>query len=147
MKVILLKQVRGVGNKYDIKDVSDGYAMNMLIPKGLAEIATSSVVSKVMTRKSQDETETKIHEDLLMKNINDLEGIRIEMTESANEKGHLFAGIHAEELVPVIKAQTRLEILPQYIMLEKPIKEVGEHAIEVKVQNNTAHFTLVVLTR
>lgn len=147
MKVILLKQVRGVGNKYDIKDVSDGYAMNMLIPKGLAEIATASVVSKVMARKSQDEAESKIHEDLLMKNIKDLDGVRIEMTESANDKGHLFAGIHAEELVPVIKEQTRLEILPEYIMLEKPIKTVGEHAVEVKVQNTSAAFTLVVLAK
>ncbi len=144
MKVILLQNVPKIGKKYEQKVVSDGYATNFLIPRGLAEIATESSVSRIMLRKSQSDTESKIHEDLLLKNLHDLEGVRVEMTESANDKGHLFAGIHAEEMIPAIKEQTRLEVLPEYIVLEKPIKTVGEHQIPVTIQNTTVTFTLVV---
>lgn len=144
MKVILLQNVPKIGKKYEQKVVSDGYATNFLIPRGLAEIATESSVSRIMLRKSQSDTESKIHEDLLLKNLHDLEGVRVEMTETANDKGHLFAGIHAEEMIPAIKEQTRLEVLPEYIVLEKPIKTVGEHQISVTIQNTTVTFTLVV---
>jgi len=144
MKVILLQNVPKIGKKFEQKVVSDGYATNFLIPRGLAEIATTSSVSRIMLRKSQSDTEAKIHEDLLLKNLHDLEGVRIEMTEAANDKGHLFAGIHAQELIPVIAEQTRLQILPEYIILEKPIKAVGEHQIPVTIQNTTVTFTLVV---
>lgn len=144
MKVILLQNVPKIGKKYEQKVVSDGYATNFLIPRGLAEIATDSSVSRIMLRKSQSDAEAKIHEDLLLKNLHDLEGARVEMTESANDKGHLFAGIHAAEMIPFIKEQTRLEILPEHIVLEKPIKSVGEHVIPVTIQNTTVTFTLVV---
>ncbi len=147
MKVILLLQVRNIGNKYEIKNVSDGYAMNFLFPKKLAEIATDAAVKRLMGKKAAADGEQKIHEDLLMKNLKDLEGVRIEMMESANDKGHLFAGIHAAEIVPVLMEQTRLQILPEYINLEKPIKTSGEHVIEVRVQNVKVTFTLVVLAK
>ena len=111
MKVILLQSVPKIGNKYDVKNVSDGYATNFLFPRKLAEIATDSAVTRMMNTKSRNEGDKKVHEDLLMKNLKDLEGARVEMTESANDKGHLFAGIHAVEIIPALKEQTRLEVL------------------------------------
>jgi large subunit ribosomal protein L9 len=144
MKVILLKNVPKIGARFEVKDVSAGHATNFLIPKGLAEIATESSIKRIETVKAQADAERKIHEDLLMKNLVDMQGVVIEMEESANEQGHLFAGIHKEEIIPEIKKQTQLEILPEYINLEKPIKEVGEHEIEVKVQDKVAKFKLIV---
>lgn len=144
MKVILLRDVAKIGRKYEVKNVSSGHAMNFLIPKGLAEVATPSSLSNLEKLKVRHDDEIKVKEDLLIKNIKDIEGTRIEMVEKANELGHLFAGIHAHEIVPFIKEQTRLEILAQHIVLEKPIKEIGEHKIPVKIQDTTAEFTLVV---
>jgi len=147
MKVIFLKDVAKQGKKFEIKEVSDGHATNYLIPRGLANIASNSNLKKVDSMRSRENTERKVKSDLLLKNLHDIEGVRIEMSEKANDKGHLFAGIHKEELIPVIKEQTRLEILPEFILLEKPIKEVGEHIIEVKVENTTAKFTLIVTAK
>jgi large subunit ribosomal protein L9 len=144
MKVILLQNVNKIGRKNEIKVVSDGYAMNFLIPRKLAEVATDGAVKRSQEMLAQSEAIHQINEDLLIKNLKDLEGVRIEMSESANDKGHLFAGIHAEELVPVIKEQTRLDILPEHILLEKPIKTVGEHKIGIKIQDSTVSFTLIV---
>jgi large subunit ribosomal protein L9 len=144
MKVIFLKQVPSVGNKYEVKNVSDGYATNFLIPNGLALVATDGTLKKILSKKDQEDSEKKVHEDLLLKNIKDLDGVRIEMTEPANEQGHLFAGIHASEIVPVIREQTHLQILPEHIDLPKPIKEVGEHKVSVNVQDVKVEFLLIV---
>jgi large subunit ribosomal protein L9 len=144
MKVILLKQVPNIGQKYDVKNVSDGYALNFLFPNQLAEAATDSTMKRILNSKAKEDAEKAVREDLLMKNIQDLEGARITVSEAANAKGHLFAGIHASELAPIIKEQTHLDILPEHILLDKPIKETGEHTIAVKVRDIEAKFTLVV---
>lgn len=147
MKVILLKQVPKVGQKYEVKNVSDGYAMNFLFPRRLAEAATPSAIKRIETRKSADDGERKIHEDLLLKNVKDLEGVRVEMSEIANDQGHLFAGIHADEISIALQQQSRLQILPEYIVLDKPIKTLGEHKIPVKIQDVLTSFTLVILAK
>jgi len=144
MKVILLKDVSKIGKKYEVKDVSAGHATNFLIPRGLAQVASVSSLKQINTLQAQEESEKSIHKDLLLKNLEDIEGITVRMQETANELGHLFAGVHKEEIIPVIKEQTRLEILPEYIELEKPIKTVGEHEITVRVQGKTATFKLIV---
>ncbi len=144
MKVIFLKDVPKVGQKYEIKNIADGYARNFLLPKGLVEIVTDKTVARIELLKKSEEVEREVQKKLLLKNIEDLDGIRIVMKEKANEKGHLFAGIHPKELVKEIKKQTRLEIEPDSIELEKPIRELGEHAISADVHGKKAKFILVV---
>ena len=142
MKVILLRDVPKVGHKYQIVDVADGFATNSLFPKGLVELATPKALKRVEAIKAAEAAERKIQEDLLIKNLGAISGVTLELVGKANEKGHLFKGIHKEEIVPALKEQTRLDIDPSFIDLEKPIKEVGEHKIHVKVQNKSAEFTL-----
>lgn len=132
MKVILLKDVSKIGKKNDIKDVSEGYATNLLFPKKLALIATKENVDKVNRMKSQAEAEKKVLEDLLIKNIDSVSENLITIKSKANEKGHLFAGISKEDLVKEIENETRISIDPDWIMLDKPIREVGSHTVEVK---------------
>lgn len=142
MKIILLKDVPKVGKKYDVKDISDGYALNFLIPKGLAVSATADVMKRIDLERSRDEGERKIRQELLLKNITELAGVTITMNEKANEKGHLFAGVHKLEIIPAIEKQTRLQIDAEHIVLDKPIKEVGVHEIEVRVGEKSIKFNL-----
>jgi large subunit ribosomal protein L9 len=144
MKVILIKDVKKVGKKYETKEVSAGYAVNFLIPRKLAEASTESTMKRINNLKARDEGERKVREDLLMKNLKSVEGKTIELTASANDKGHLFKGIHQDEIVTAVKEQTELDLASEYIVLEKPIKEVGEHEIEVKVQDKSVKFKLVI---
>ena len=144
MKVILIKDVKKVGRKYETKEVSAGYATNFLIPRKLAEISTESTIKRIHNLKARDEGERKIQEDLLMKNLKSVDSKTVNITAPANDKGHLFKGIHADEIVTAVKEQTELDLAPEYIVLEKPIKEVGEHEIEVKVQDKSVKFKLVV---
>ena len=144
MKVILLQDVPRVGQKYDIKEVANGYGRNYLIPRGLAEVSTEKAIAKIAVLKARHEEEKKIREDLLLKNLEDLNNVKIIVQEKANDKGHLFAGIHKEEIIPAIKEQTHLDMDAEHITLEHPIKELGEHDIEVKVGDKSVTFKLVV---
>ena len=69
MRVILLKDVAKVGQKFDVKDVADGYAINFLIPRGLVEAATEANVRKVEGRKKKEDTQRKVQQDLILTNI------------------------------------------------------------------------------
>ncbi len=144
MKVIFLKDVPGVGRKYETKDLADGYAINRIIPQGLAIAATSAAVKRIELEKAKMEGERKVHEELMLKNLKEIEGITVTMTEKANEKGHLFAGIHKVEIIPAIEKQTRLQIAPEFLLLDKPIKETGDHKIEVQIKDKKVKFTLSV---
>lgn len=144
MKIIFLKDVPRVGRRYDVKNVSDGYARNFLFPRKAAEIATQKAIASLEKRKAAEDGEQKVHEDLLMKNLADVEGVVVTVSEKTNEKGHLFASIHADKIAKALKAQTGLDVGSAHIFLAEPIKAVGEHAIAVKVGNKKGTFTLVV---
>ncbi len=144
MKVILLKDIAKLGKKFDVKEVADGHASNMLIPKGLVEMATPKTLLRVETLKISEAQDKKVQEDLLIKNLKDINGVRIVLTEKANEKGHLFAAIHKEEIIAAIKEQTRLDISANFINLENHLKEVGEHTIDIEVRDKKASFVLSI---
>lgn len=144
MKVIFLKDVPKVGKRYETKNIADGYALNLLIPKGLAVAATPDTIKRIETEKARMDGERKVQEELLLENLKGIEGATVTLVERANDKGHLFAGVHKTELIPQIEKQTRIQISPEYIVLDKPIKEVGEYPIEIRVGNKSAKFKLVV---
>ncbi|MES2213247.1 MAG: 50S ribosomal protein L9 [Patescibacteria group bacterium] len=142
MKIILLKDVPKIGKKYDVKEVADGYALNLLIPRELAVIASPQAVIKVEQLKEKDSAEKKIQADLLVKNLEMIKGLKLTLKEKANEKGHLFAGVTREVLTAEILKTTRLNLDPAYVSLEKPIKEVGEHKVMIEVMGKKAEFTV-----
>lgn len=142
MKIILLKDVKKIGKKYEVKEVADGHALNMLIPNGLALPATAGNVNMIETKKKGDMLENAKSEAEIQKALNEVKGLNIEIKGKVNEKGHLFAGIHKEEILTAIHKQKGINIHAEHLLLEKPIKEVGEHAITVKVGDREATFKL-----
>lgn len=144
MKVILLKDVPKVGRKYDIKDIADGYAVNMLIPKGVVKVATPDAVKQIEKIKSQDLANKQIQNELLLKNLEIIKKLTINLKEKANDKGHLFAGVTKEMVAQEILKSTRLTIDPESIKLDKPLKEVGEHTIRLEILDKKAEFKVVI---
>lgn len=144
MKVILLKDIPKVGKKYDIKNVAEGYALNLLIPKGLAQIATPQAEKNLLRDKALATTEKKVQGELLLKNLEVIKTLVLNIKEKANDKGHLFAGITKERLVKEILKTSRLNLDAESLVLEKPIKEVGEHEVVVEVLGKSAKFKVSV---
>ncbi len=144
MRVIFLQDVQRVGKKYDIKEVNDGYATNFLLPRKLAETATPKAVSELEKRKKNIEIEREVQESLLLKNLEAIKGKAIVMKGKANDKGHLFSAIHTKEIVEAMKTQNHADIGEEFIVLEKPIKEIGEHEIPISIKGKKSSFKLIV---
>ncbi len=131
MKVILLRDVPGTGKKWDVKEVSNGHGRNFLIPKGFAKEATPHAVAELTVRRENEAKEREVLGNLLRKNLEALAGREVILAADANEKGHLFRGIHAKEIVAQITKVARLEIPEDAITLVAPIKEIGLHTIPI----------------
>ncbi|MBI5138418.1 MAG: 50S ribosomal protein L9 [Candidatus Vogelbacteria bacterium] len=132
MKVILLKDVSGFGRKYELKNVSDGYARNMLFPKGLAEIATDATAKKYEKIVAEEKGKREAQTSELEKQIKELGEGSILITEKANDEGHLFAGLKKDVITELLRKNGVL-LSPEQVELEKPIKTTGKHNIEIKV--------------
>jgi len=144
MKIILLKDIRKVGKKYETKEVADGFAMNSLIPRNLALQATGTAEKHVEALRAQDSAAKSGREAGVAQELEKIAGVTIAMRGKANEQGHLFAAIHAEDLIDELRKESGLEIDAEHIKLDKPVKEAGEHMIPVEVAGKRAEFKLVI---
>ncbi len=133
-----------VGKKYEVKNVADGFAQNSLIPQGTAIVATKIALEKIELLRKQHEGEENIKADLLLKNFSSLDGVVIELSLKANDKGHLFSSIHKADVIAALKDQKHIEVPEASIILDKPIKEVGEHIVAVMVGDKTGSFKVKV---
>ena len=144
MKVIFLQDVIRVGKRHDIKEVNDGYAMNFLFARKLAEPATPKAVAELEKRKKNIEIEREVQMDLLLKNLEEIRGKVVHIKAKTDEKGHLFSGIHTKEIVEAMHQQHHADIAEEFIALEKPIKETGEFEIPIAIKGKKSSFKLVV---
>lgn len=140
MKVILLKDIRGLGKIHEIKDVSDGYARNMLFPRKLAEVATEEKVRSIEAQKKAHEVELARIEEELAQKIRGLQGKKTTISARATEKGGLFKGITASDISRAIVLEHKVLIPEAHIALSGAIKTVGEHSVSLvskKVKSET----------
>ena len=144
MKVILLKDIAKLGKKYDIKTVSDGYGINMLIPEGKAIIATPDAVKRIESEKKKANEEKMVQDKLLHDSLKTIDGVTITVSGRANDKGHLFAGLHQAEIATALLQQKGVNLDPSSIAIKSPIKEVGEHKIQVVAGSKHVFFNLTI---
>jgi len=144
MKVIFLQDVARVGKRHDIKEINDGYAMNFLFPRKLAELATPSAIAELEKRKKNIEIEREVQEELLLKNLEEIKGKVVHLKAKADEKGHLFSKIHNKDIVDEMKREHHADINEEFITLEKPIKEIGEHDIPIVIKGKKSSFKLII---
>ncbi len=144
MKVILLQDVHKVGKKYQIAEVSPGFARNFLFPAKKAEVATKAAMKRYEALNLRHQQELAVREELLVKSLGDLATITVKMSGKGNDQGHLFAGLHQAEIAQAIKEQTDIDLSPEHITLKKPIKEAGIHPLGITVGEHRGKVTLEV---
>ena len=133
MKVILLEDVKSLGKKGQIVDVSDGYARNFILAKKLGLEATSKNLNDLKLKKA--------HEDKLaaqrLQEAKDfaakLEGLQVTLKIKAGEGGKLFGSISSKEIAEAAKEQLGLEIDKKKLVLPNPIKAIGTTDVPVKL--------------
>ena len=144
MKVILKDNIKGVGRKYEIKNVADGYANNFLIPRKLAEYASPEAVKRADVLRSATLAEVEIREKLTEKQIEMLKEVKIVLKKKTNDKGHLFEQIHPGEISEALESQAKIEIDSEFLSTGNPIKEIGEHTVSAEVGKNKGEFKVIV---
>jgi large subunit ribosomal protein L9 len=133
MKVILKQDVKGLGKKENLVDVSDGYARNFLFPKGLAVEATATNINVMKTRndaeKSKKERELAHARELAAK----IKEITVEIRTKAGENGKLFGSITSKDIADKLKADFGLDIDKKKIVMNDAIKSLGTTEVDVKL--------------
>lgn len=130
MKIILLKDVPGIGRKNDIKEISDGYARNYLLPKKLAEQATEKTVKDaIKAQKIQAEKTAK--EAAILKEITTrLGALEIKLPIKVNSEGVIFGSVNTHAITDKLK-ESGFDIKKEQIKLMSPIKTIGKHAVTI----------------
>ena len=133
MKVILLADVKALGKKGDVVEVSDGYARNMLLPKKLGVEATDKNKNDLKLQKAHEEkvAAQKLAEAEAM--AGDLDKIKITVTMKAGENGKVFGSVSSKEIAQAAKDQHQVELDKKKIQLEEPIKSFGEFTVPIKL--------------
>ncbi|KKQ88190.1 MAG: 50S ribosomal protein L9 [Parcubacteria group bacterium GW2011_GWF2_38_8] len=134
MKVVFLQEVPRVGRKYDVKEVNDGYAVNFLFPRKLARMATPKAMAEIEKHKKEIVIEREVQEDLLNKNLEEIKDKTVTIKAKTDEKGHLFSAIRQKNIIEAMNQEHRVRISEDYIVLEKPLKEIGEFEIPILIK-------------
>jgi large subunit ribosomal protein L9 len=146
MKVILLEDVKNVGEKGQIINAKDGYARNFLFPKNLAIEATPSNLKNLEnTKRLQDEKENEIYEEA-KKLEEELMKITIVLKSKAGENGKLFGSITTKEIADSLEAEKGISIDKRKFELEEVIKSVGEYSVKIRLHPKVAAKMNVIVT-
>ena len=146
MKVILLEDVKNVGQKGQIINAKDGYARNFLFPEKLAIEATEANLKNLENQKRKKEEQEKkileeakvLEEELLKKTI--------VIKTKAGENGKLFGSITTKEISDVLEKEHKILIDKKKFDLEEPIKSVGEYYVKIKLHPTVTVKLKVIVT-
>jgi large subunit ribosomal protein L9 len=144
MKIILLKDTPKIGKKGELKDVNQGHATNFLIPRGFAKSISANEEKKYLEQAKANEAKDKAETDKYKEELKTLSTKPITLTEKVNEKGHLFSKISEKEIVEQVKKVFGVEITNQMVSIDPPIKEAGEHLINVLFEDEDYKLKLEI---
>jgi len=132
MKVILLQDVKKLGKKGDVVDISDGYARNFLFPRKLAEQANDANMHILNTKKENERKQKLAEIEAAQKLAADLKGKEIKIVGKAGDNGRLFGAITSKDVAEKINETYKLKIDKKKIVMDT-IKLTGEYDIEIKL--------------
>ena len=133
MKVIFLQDVKGQGKKGEMKDVSDGYARNFLIPKGVAIIADNKAVNEMKGAKAHEEHKKATEEANAKEIAKKLEELILVIKVKGAADGRLYGSVTSKEVADQLKAQYAIDIDKRKIELADSIKSFGSYKAKVKL--------------
>ena len=133
MKVILLEDVKSLGKKGQIVNVSDGYARNMILPKKLGVEATSKNLNDLNLRKANEEKVAQENLDAAKAFAEELSTKEVILTLKVGEGGRTFGSVSSKEISEAAKKQLNLDIDKKKLQLENPIRNLGVTNVPVRL--------------
>ncbi|WP_379137700.1 50S ribosomal protein L9 [Paenibacillus sp. sgz500958] len=146
MKVIFLQDVKGQGKKGQVKEVSEGYATNFLLPRGLVRPATDGNV-KTLENQAAAEKRKKDNEKEEAKKLGQkLDELTLDMKAKAGEGGRLFGAITSKQIAETLASVKGITIDKRKIELHDPIRHIGEFQVTVKLHTEVKASLKVKVT-
>lgn len=133
MKVILLEDVKSLGKKGAVVDVSDGYAKNFVLPKKLGLEATSKNLNDLKLKKANEEKKAQEQLDAAKNFAAELEKKEVILSIKSGEGGKTFGSISTKEIAEAARVQCGMEIDKKKIQLPEAIKSLGAYEVSVKL--------------
>ena len=133
MKVILLADVKSLGKKGEIVNVSDGYARNMLFPKKLGVEANSKNLNDLKLQNQNKEKVAKENLEAAQKFAKELESMSVTVQIKVGENGRVFGSISAKEIAEAAKKQLGIELDKKKLLMDAPIKSLGVTMVPVRL--------------
>ena len=133
MKVIFLKDVKGTAKKGEIKEVSDGYARNFLLAKGLAKEASQTNLNDHRQQEKAREIKIQKEEEEAVELGSKLKDVKVTIYAKSGEGGNLFGAITSKDIADQMKNQHNVEFDKRKILLTEPIKSLGTMNVEIKL--------------
>ncbi|MBR3424302.1 MAG: 50S ribosomal protein L9 [Clostridia bacterium] len=148
MKVVLMKDMKSVGKKDQIVEVSDGYARNFLIPKGIAAEATGSVLNEVKNREAAKAHKAAVELAEAKETAEKLEGVLVTLKVKAGsaESGKLFGSVTAKDIGDALEKEHGITVDRRKIGLDEPIKKFGKYEIPIKLHPQVSGTVNVIVT-
>ena len=133
MKVIFNADVKGKAKKGEMKEVSDGYARNYLLPRGLAAEATADNINALKLKEKARAAQIEKEKAQAMENAKKLEGVQIVVRAKAGSNGKLFGAVTSQEISSALKEQFGIEVEKNKIVQAEPIKNYGSYTVKAKL--------------
>jgi large subunit ribosomal protein L9 len=135
VKVILREDIDGVGKRGDICEVADGYARNLLLPRGMAIVATAKAADQAASmrraRDQRDAADRSAAQEVATKLVSS----RITIEARVGTEGKLFGSITTTDIAEAVEAQTGIVLDRRHVHLDEPIRSVGEHMATARLHN------------
>lgn len=145
MKVILLENIPSLGKKGDIKDVSEGHAMNFLLPQKKATLATTVSVKHVQHQKDEQEKNLAAQQAKYIKITKNLNNQSLNFVGKTSEKNHLFAGIGVDEIIAFVKKNYNLDLHSNWFVENYFFKTTGKFPVSLKLPNHEKVLITIII--
>ena len=137
MKVILKAEVKGSGKKGDILEVSDGFAKNFLLKRGLAEIATASGINDIQQKRTADAFHKAENIRAQKELAEKMNGTEVTVAIRTGKNGKVFGSVTTEKIADAL-SELGYEVDKKKITAKEPLKNVGTYDVEVKLMENVS---------
>ncbi len=146
MKVVLKTDLKNIGKKDELVNVSDGYARNYLIPRGLAVVADASAMSAIKSKNEAIEHRKQVELENARQIASIINGNSVKIESKAGSSGKLFGSITSKEIAAALKEQYDVDLDKRKIELESDIKSFGTYSATVKIISGVSADIYIIVT-
>lgn len=128
-----MQDVPKLGTRFQVVEVSDGYARNYLIPRGLAQPATPALLAEIEKRKQREKMKEQRELEKAQALAQKLANVVVEIAVPAGEGGRLYHAVSAHEIAQKLKEQHGIELDRDQVLLDEPLRSLGMHTVPVRL--------------